>query len=137
MHKLSACILVGYKMKKYYCTIWIISIFLITWLPAKQVFAESYSCATDMSRYGRAGDTEITIFKRTGKTFTKYLYGSQKKYSILNENSSQVTVAEIKKNSIFVYLLSKQTKEFVGKLLLLSDMKNIGPTTYGTCEVMD
>ena len=124
-------------MKKNYFTIWIISILVVTWLPAKQVFAESYSCATDMSRYGRAGDTEINIFKRTGKNFTKIYNGRKSKYSILNENSSQITLAELDENSIFVFLLSKETKEFAGKLLHLFDLNEVGLTTYGTCEIMN
>ena len=124
-------------MKKNYFTIWIISIPLVTWLPAKQVFAEIYSCATDMSRYGRAGDTEITIFKRTGKTFTRIYNGGTSKFSILNEYASQVTLAKMDENSIFVFLLGKKTREFTGKLLHLLDLKEVGPTNYGTCEIMD
>ncbi|MDC0400281.1 hypothetical protein OAN59_11360 [Alphaproteobacteria bacterium] len=124
-------------MKKNYFIIWIISILAVTWLPAKQVFAETYSCETDMSRYGRAGDTEITIFKRTGKTFTRIYNGGKSKFSILNENASQVTLAKMDENSIFVFLLSKKTREFTGKLLHLLDLKEVGLTNYGTCEIMD
>ena len=72
-----------------------------------------------------------------GKLLPELIMGQKSKFSILNENASQVTLAKMDENSIFVFLLGKKTREFTGKLLHLLDLKEVGPTNYGTCEIMD
>ena len=88
-------------------------ILLITY--SQLTYAETYSCSSELSRYGRPGELEIATFIRTGKSFERIGKTGTIKLEVIHENSNDIFLAEFNK-------FSDQTKLY---LVNISKIKNL------------
>tara|TARA_B100000575_G_C22670421_1_gene409014 strand:+ start:107 stop:460 length:354 start_codon:yes stop_codon:yes gene_type:complete len=98
-------------------------------------FTEQYSCAADLTRYGRPGEIENKFYKREGNFFYNHL---KWKFQIYFENNEEIQlILKPSAGALFIVIINKKTKEFAEKYFSLSrTKKNVTETgTYGKCVV--
>ena len=96
------------------------------------VFAETYYCSHELSRYNRPGEVESKMMKRVGGIFVD---GKDFHYKILSETNRNLIVYTGGDGWGLIFFLDKNTLEFGQKFLNLDEFrKHPMKSTYGKCE---
>ena len=100
--------------------------------------AETYSCATELSAYGRAGELEQQVYVRQGRAFLRS--GRLPKPAealIFRETQTDIAMYELidgnERSGFLISIINKRTLTFVMKFLVVDD-KDMGNQIYlGKC----
>ena len=123
----------------------LISAFLVS----QSLFAETYVCPHELSRFGRGGEIEIYTFTREGNNFKKEWQPSfgesawTKDILKIELESDEYLVLTQAKDlagaSITVNLINKKTKEFGGSFITMDNFRSETPynSSYGKCKVIN
>ena len=95
------------------------------------VFAETYFCSHELTRYNRPGEVESKIMKRVGDNFVD---GDNMYYKILSETNINLIVYTGGNDWGLIFFLDKNTLEFGQKFLDMDEFrKHPMKSTYGKC----
>jgi len=99
------------------------------------VFAETYFCSSELSRYNRPGEVESKIMERVGNSFVD---GDNSKYKILTETNENLIAYTGGNDWGFIFFLDKITFEFGQKYFDINEFRQHPITsTYGKCIKSD
>ena len=99
-------------------------------------FAESYTCSTDLKRFGRAGEIETKTYIRS-KSLFKNNYDWT--FKIHYENDQQIHLVKFNLDDftdhMFIVIIDKKTNEFTEKFMSIDDSRDVDevPQIYGKC----
>ena len=98
-------------------------ILLVTY--SQLVHAETYSCSSELSRYGRPGELEIASFVRKGKSFERIGKTDTLKLEIIHENSNDIFLAKFNKfddqTKLYLVTISKVKKSYTETYFSVDD----------------
>ena len=104
------------------------------------VFSETYTCSTDLSKFGQTG-VETTIFTRSGKNFIgTNKYRKNFPIQVLHENKNDLILYELGESldntSILITLISKKYLKYTQEFMLSTVVsKNKVTQLIGECLV--
>lgn len=84
---------------------------------SSQVFAETYYCTAELSKFGRPGETESKMYKREGNRFKKInSFNVVSKFEITKETYDFIILTQTYQYSaIYVTIIDKKSLGFVEK----------------------
>jgi hypothetical protein len=104
-----------------------------------QVFAETYSCSAELSRYRRQGEVEIKTYKRDGNEFIAKSALSDTRMKILYESKTDLVLTDVSQfrdgAALFVTMISKTNMEYYETFFSVSDGREPGKykPLWGKC----
>ena len=96
-------------------------------------FAEIYACSAELSRFGREGEVETTIYTKKGIFFYNEL---GMKFKIHKESDDEIHLVQINNTaSVYAIIINKKTKEYAENLLSIKFYREneSKPLMFGKC----
>ena len=131
----------------------LVLLFSIFFLSSPSVFAETYVCSEELSRFGKTGEIETRLIERLetssseiiGADFIQYTDKDegQLPLEIISESDSDLILMNLSFHLNIPYMqiiiINKETKEFGDAFLWMEGFKNDDPSpfTYGKCVVVN
>lgn len=113
----------------------LISFFILFY--CSYVFAKSYECTHELSRFDRPGEYETNIYLRNGNIFVMNDFLE----FIIAKDSEEILMLVYLNTDINVFfntIINKKTKEYTETYTSIEDAKEYENTglVYGTCEIL-
>jgi len=102
----------------------------------KHVKSEEYICSSELSAFGRPGEVETGKYERIGNYFLATFKSGKSKFSILNETSKFIVLAQTYSYpDVFITILDKQKGTLYERYLSITEGNKKSMPTIGTCIV--
>jgi hypothetical protein len=104
------------------------------------VRAETYTCSAELSRYGRAGETETNAYVRKGSFFERNGKTGKRKFEVVFESDTDIVLTNIsqysKEASVYLAIINKTTSTYMESFNVVSKAKDSeipSPPLWGNC----
>ena len=111
---------------------------LFVLLFSSSVFAETYECTHELSRFDRPGEYETNIYKRDGDIFVM----NDTIEFFIAKNSDEILMLVYLNTELYLFfntIINKKTREYTETYTSIEDAKKLENTglVYGKCKILN